>query len=154
MSDFLEDFHKHKRSEFVELLKEAVQPLADTSSSRLDENLNEEFFAKGMSENYVNMIEFRQKLPAHQHKEEIIDLIDKNQVLLIEGNTGCGKTTQVPQFLLDDALIKKKGSQIKILCTQPRRIAGKFLITNLGIHFLIYRSNSYFNRRTSCIGKR
>lgn len=71
------------------------------------------------------MLEFRQKLPAFGKKDEIIDAVTNNQVILIEGNTGCGKTTQVAQYILDDALVNKKGSSTRILCTQPRRIAGK-----------------------------
>lgn len=37
---------------------------------------------------------------------------------------GCGKTTQVAQFILDDFIKKGKGSQCKIVCTQPRRISA------------------------------
>ncbi|KAL0362125.1 UNVERIFIED_CONTAM: DExH-box ATP-dependent RNA helicase DExH6 [Sesamum calycinum] len=44
------------------------------------------------------------------------------QVVLICGETGCGKTTQVPQFLLDHAW--SKGETCKIVCTQPRRISA------------------------------
>lgn len=126
-SSFLQDFNHHNDSEFVEILKSSLRPLAEAEPSRLDDDLHDEFIAKAMSEDYVKMLEFRQKLPAHKHKEEIVNLIDHHQVVLIEGNTGCGKTTQVPQFILDDALINKKGSRIKILCTQPRRIAGMLL---------------------------
>lgn len=93
--------------------------------SETDERLYEEFNVKATSEEYFKMLECRQKLPAYKHKEEIVELIGKHQVILIEGNTGCGKTTQVAQYILDDALMNKKGSRTKILCTQPRRIAGK-----------------------------
>lgn len=37
---------------------------------------------------------------------------------------GCGKTTQIPQFILDDAIEKGNGSRTKIICTQPRRISA------------------------------
>lgn len=37
---------------------------------------------------------------------------------------GCGKTTQVVQFVLDDYIVKKKGSMCNIVCTQPRRISA------------------------------
>lgn len=40
---------------------------------------------------------------------------------LVSGETGCGKSTQVPQFLLDDPTI---GPSCKIVCTQPRRISA------------------------------
>lgn len=37
---------------------------------------------------------------------------------------GCGKTTQVPQFILDDAIEHRDGSITRIICTQPRRISA------------------------------
>lgn len=45
-----------------------------------------------------------------------------NQVVIIQGPTGCGKTTQVPQFILDDC--KTNDKPCKIVVTQPRRIAA------------------------------
>ena len=39
-------------------------------------------------------------------------------------STGCGKTTQVAQFLLDDQILRKNGSTCHIVCTQPRRISA------------------------------
>ena len=39
-------------------------------------------------------------------------------------STGSGKTTQVPQLLLDDFILRKQGSRCNIICTQPRRIAA------------------------------
>lgn len=110
----------------MELLESKVSAPVEHQVSDKDEELRDEFFNKSLSSDYVNMLEFRQKLPAYQHKDEIIELIEKHQVILIEGNTGCGKTTQVPQYILDDALINRRGSKTKILCTQPRRIAGEF----------------------------
>lgn len=73
---------------------------------------------------YSNMLEFRKKLPAYNRREEILDLLKHNQVILISGETGCGKTTQVAQFVLDSELLKKNGSITKIVCTQPRRISA------------------------------
>lgn len=40
-------------------------------------------------------------------KEEIIAMIETNSVVIIQGPTGCGKTTQVPQFLLDNSCKKR-----------------------------------------------
>lgn len=50
--------------------------------------------------------------------------VSKHQVVLLEGETGCGKTTQLPQFLLEDAISRGQGGHINIICTQPRRIAA------------------------------
>ena len=47
-------------------------------------------------------------LPIDQYKKEIVDMIEKNRVCVISGKTGCGKTTQVPWMLLEDAIIKEK----------------------------------------------
>jgi len=51
-------------------------------------------------------------------------VIRDNQVVVICGMTGCGKTTQVPQFLLDEGLRRKGEFSVNIVCTQPRRISA------------------------------
>ncbi|KAK6626795.1 hypothetical protein RUM44_009272 [Polyplax serrata] len=94
-----------------------------------DPDLDEELFSeiskkKGHSKNYQKMLEFRQKLPSYKKRKEIIDLIEKNPIVVVSGETGCGKTTQVVQFVLDDYIVKKKGSMCNIVCTQPRRISA------------------------------
>jgi HrpA-like RNA helicase len=50
-------------------------------------------------------------------KDQIIYSIQNNQVTIISGDTGCGKSTQVPKIIM------KLDSTNKIICTQPRRIA-------------------------------
>ncbi len=66
----------------------------------------------------------RQKLPIFDKRAQILDLIRKNQVVLIKGESGCGKTTQVPQFILEDSIERGEGSVTNILVTQPRRISA------------------------------
>lgn len=51
-------------------------------------------------------------------------MIDNHQVTVISGETGCGKTTQVTQFILDNYIERGKGSACRIVCTQPRRISA------------------------------
>ncbi|KAJ8898592.1 hypothetical protein K2173_004205 [Erythroxylum novogranatense] len=55
-------------------------------------------------------------LPIMSMKEKIVDKILENRVTLIVGETGCGKSSQIPQFLLEK-------NMEPILCTQPRRLA-------------------------------
>ncbi|KAF7833440.1 DExH-box ATP-dependent RNA helicase DExH6-like [Senna tora] len=64
----------------------------------------------------------RSKLPIAAYEDAIISAVKSNQVVLVCGETGCGKTTQVPQFILDD--MWGKGEACKIVCTQPRRISA------------------------------
>ncbi|OMO68104.1 Single-stranded nucleic acid binding R3H [Corchorus olitorius] len=66
--------------------------------------------------------EERLKLPIASFKEVITSTVESHQVVLISGETGCGKTTQVPQFLLEH--MWGKGEACKIVCTQPRRISA------------------------------
>lgn len=49
-------------------------------------------------------------------------MVETNQVVIILGATGCGKTTQVPQFILDHHAKQRK--RCNIIVTQPRRIAA------------------------------
>jgi ATP-dependent RNA helicase TDRD9 len=49
-------------------------------------------------------------------------MVETNQVTVIQGATGCGKTTQVPQFILDSCA--ERGVYCNIVITQPRRIAA------------------------------
>lgn len=73
------------------------------------------------SQRYYDILEKRQKLPVYKFKEELISDVENNQVIIVEGETGSGKTTQIPQFLL--RLLAQKG-KYSIACTQPRRVAA------------------------------
>lgn len=52
-----------------------------------------------LSEDLNENITSRSQLPAYGKKNEILDLIKKNSVVIIQGSTGCGKTTQVSKYL-------------------------------------------------------
>ena len=53
-----------------------------------------------------------------------MELVNSSRVLVVSGETGCGKTTQVPQFILDDHIDRGQGSVCRVVCTQPRRISA------------------------------
>ncbi|KAJ9250271.1 hypothetical protein DTO207G8_6196 [Paecilomyces variotii] len=65
--------------------------------------------------------ETRKSLPIYQYREQILQAVADHQVLIIVGETGSGKTTQLPQYL-HEAGYTKNG--MKIGCTQPRRVAA------------------------------
>ena len=45
------------------------------------------------------------KLPIAEYKQQILDSVEQNQVVIVAGDTGCGKSTQVPQYLLQVSLL-------------------------------------------------
>lgn len=78
------------------------------------------------SDKYQKMLKTRKSLPAWTLRKDIINTINQSSVVVISGETGCGKSTQVPQFILDDwiANYDNQKSHIEIVCTQPRRISA------------------------------
>uniref|UniRef100_A0A671QMY5 ATP-dependent DNA/RNA helicase DHX36 n=1 Tax=Sinocyclocheilus anshuiensis TaxID=1608454 RepID=A0A671QMY5_9TELE len=90
----------------------------------LDEELKRDLQKKKDNARYLDMLKFREMLPSYGMREELVRLINANQVLVISGETGCGKTTQVTQFILDDFIERGMGSLCRVVCTQPRRISA------------------------------
>lgn len=87
------------------------------SISNIDQSHDHESFQKLTNTN--------PNLAIHTCQSEILRKIYDNTVLIIKGQTGCGKSTQVPQYILDNA--NKRGVHCNILVTQPRRIAARSL---------------------------
>ena len=65
-------------------------------------------------------VSFPEKLPITAKKTDIVDAIRKHPVVIISGDTGSGKSTQIPKM----CLAAGRGIGGKIACTQPRRIAA------------------------------
>jgi ATP-dependent helicase HrpA len=65
-------------------------------------------------------LEFPPELPISVRAQEITDAIHANQVVILAGETGSGKTTQIPKM----CLAAGRGVRGKIACTQPRRVAA------------------------------
>ncbi|KAI0032148.1 P-loop containing nucleoside triphosphate hydrolase protein [Vararia minispora EC-137] len=81
----------------------------------------EEVQNKGL---YKDMLQTRGRLPAFKAKDEFLVMLEQSRVVVVVGETGSGKTTQLPQFVLDSLISSGKGSSANILITQPRRISA------------------------------
>ncbi|AAS52778.2 AER094Cp [Eremothecium gossypii ATCC 10895] len=73
---------------------------------------------------FGKMLKARSKLPAWNKQESITNMVLKNDVVLITGETGSGKSTQIVQFILDHLIKVEEDYGVKIICTQPRRISA------------------------------
>lgn len=71
---------------------------------------------------YQDMLLARMNLPMYHARAEALQTIEKHQVSIVVGDTGSGKSTQLPQFLLEHEL--SQGRHCKIYCTEPRRISA------------------------------
>lgn len=65
------------------------------------------------------------ELPIFLNKQEIIENLTQNDTLIIEGETGCGKSTQIPQYILEN------WPDSKIVISQPRRLAAVSISTRV-----------------------
>lgn len=73
------------------------------------------------SERYYKILATRQKLPVYGFMDDLVEAVNRHQTVVVEGETGSGKTTQIPQFLLRAGY---GGDGRCVACTQPRRVAA------------------------------
>ncbi|BFI42914.1 ATP-dependent RNA helicase DHX57 [Marchantia polymorpha subsp. ruderalis] len=66
----------------------------------------------------------RSKLPAFKQRDDLLRQINAHNVTVVAGQTGCGKSTQVPQYVLEDYIERDTGAACNIICTQPRRLSA------------------------------
>ena len=66
----------------------------------------------------------REALPIAKIRTELCEALRTNRVVVVSGGTGSGKSTQCPQYILEDAVARGVGPDTRIIVTQPRRIAA------------------------------
>lgn len=97
-----------------------------TAEERMNKNsaIKCELLKQWKSDRYRSIQLQRESQPIHRVKDDIIHSIENNQVVVISGETGSGKTTQVPLYILENMILNDSAEDCYILCTQPRRIAA------------------------------
>lgn len=98
--------------------KQKFDGSAEISPSSSSSSINP-WTHKQFSNKYYEILTKRKQLPVYEFKDAMEKAVRENQVVIVEGETGSGKTTQIPQFLLP--MLSKYG---QIACTQPRRVAA------------------------------
>jgi len=74
------------------------------------------------SQKYQSILQTRLQLPVYQFQSKLLDAVQSNQCVVVEGETGSGKTTQIPQFLVEVGYATPTKNCVG--CTQPRRVAA------------------------------
>ncbi|OCF60762.1 DEAH box polypeptide 36 [Kwoniella mangroviensis CBS 10435] len=92
------------------------------SVDRFSQQLQDDFEKRRSSPSYQKMLQQRNTLPIASFREQIVSALDESQIIVLSGETGCGKSTQLPSFILEDQL--SKGKPCKIYVTEPRRISA------------------------------
>lgn len=77
---------------------------------------------KEYSTRYQEILSKRRDLPVYSKRAEFAKMLRKNQFVVLVGETGSGKTTQIPQFIVH--LLKSHSKTGMVACTQPRRVAA------------------------------
>lgn len=74
------------------------------------------------SNRYYELFRKRIALPVWEYREKFFEYLNNHQILVLVGETGSGKTTQIPQWCVE--LLRQKGGRRGVACTQPRRVAA------------------------------
>ncbi|GAM35605.1 ATP-dependent RNA/DNA helicase [Talaromyces pinophilus] len=77
---------------------------------------------KSTTPSFQHMAESRKNLPVWAYKQEILDTLADHQAVIICSETGSGKSTQIPSFIMENELAN--GRECKVFVTEPRRISA------------------------------
>ncbi|XP_011338594.1 dosage compensation regulator isoform X2 [Ooceraea biroi] len=129
-------------------------PLATISLDQLSEDMMNEQREKVQQDSSLQTsVKERSNLPVFAKRNEIMNAINDNPIIIIRGNTGCGKTTQVCQFILDDYIASGQGAYCSIVVTQPRRISAVSVADRVAVERCenLGQSVGYSVRFESCL---
>ncbi len=105
----------------VRLLRDKLHPTAhEAVLTRIQAQLCASVALREERRLNVPQLDYPPELPIVARKDDIVAAIRANQVVVIAGETGSGKTTQIPKMCLEAGL----GIEAKVGCTQPRRVAA------------------------------
>ncbi|NXU56884.1 DHX9 helicase, partial [Turnix velox] len=100
-------------------------PLANLTPEQISMDLKSDYLYRLEQDvEFQRIQQERDTLPVKTFENEILEAVRYNSVVVIRGATGCGKTTQVPQYILDEYIRSDRAAECNIVVTQPRRISA------------------------------
>ncbi|KAH1259106.1 putative pre-mRNA-splicing factor ATP-dependent RNA helicase DEAH2 [Glycine max] len=116
---------RKRKVSLFDVVDDSAAKMAKTNGGAAN-NLINHWTSRPYSQRYFEILEKRKTLPVWHQKEEFLQVLKDNQTLILVGETGSGKTTQIPQFVLDAVELETpdKRKKMMIACTQPRRVAA------------------------------
>ena len=108
--------HRHHETRAEDTPKSVKQIIFESRLNPLNQ--------RALSRQYFEILRSRRSLPVFESLDIFEEAYKKNPVIIVEGETGSGKTTQIPQALLLHLLKSNLGHVPHIACTQPRRVAA------------------------------
>jgi pre-mRNA-splicing factor ATP-dependent RNA helicase DHX15/PRP43 len=115
----VEPLQFHNAGEFKDFVPHQTSA---KQAEQLESADNNPFTGRAFTQKYFDILKVRRDLPVHSQRDEFLRIFQSTQIMVFVGETGSGKTTQIPQFVLFDDLPHLKGTQVA--CTQPRRVAA------------------------------
>ena len=99
-----------------------IAPLKSYRNGTSPAKLKSQLKSRIDSSKYQKLFLQRQELPISKMAQDIMREVNSNRVVIISGETGSGKSTQVPQYILESLIESEQ--YVNIVCTQPRRISA------------------------------
>uniref|UniRef100_L7M762 RNA helicase n=2 Tax=Rhipicephalus TaxID=426455 RepID=L7M762_RHIPC len=109
------DYDREDRS------KEKIDNCHNSQSVPVSQQLNA-LTGLPYSNRYYELFRKRIALPVWEYRDKFFEYLNNHQILVLVGETGSGKTTQIPQWCVE--LLRQKGGRRGVACTQPRRVAA------------------------------
>lgn len=121
-----ERFSLRRKWQQIQQSQKQNKPI-DKSLAQLQARLGQSIELAAARLDKVPAVSYPEELPVSQKKDEILEALTNNQVVIVAGETGSGKTTQLPKICLEAGL----GVYGKIAHTQPRRLAARSVASRI-----------------------
>lgn len=93
-----------------------------SAAAKIVQKLYTEYQSKQQNSAYKQMLQQRAQLPVYSKRDELLQSIERSQLVIVSAATGSGKSTQIPQLILEACVSKQQ--PVNVICTQPRRISA------------------------------